>query len=90
MYLDKICIVSNVVGNEDVIVNGENSFICDSISDCVTCDSISDCVTIVKKVINHDIDEKKLKENAVENILNNYNTKVMIKSYIKIYEEGEI
>lgn len=81
MYLDKICIVSNVVGNEDVIVNGENSFICDS---------ISDCVTIVKKVINHDIDEKKLKENAVENILNNYNTKVMIKSYIKIYEEGEI
>lgn len=35
MYMKKLCVVSNVIGNRDVIHNGENGHVCDSVEDFV-------------------------------------------------------
>lgn len=78
MYLGKLCLVSNVVGNRDVIQNGKNGYICNSVED-------------FKKNINNLINSKlpvSLIENAKSDILSNYNSKVMAKKYLKIYKEN--
>jgi len=33
MYLQKVCVVSNVIGNRDVIHDGQNGFVCDTLTD---------------------------------------------------------
>ena len=77
MYMKKICIVSNCIGNRDVI-NKNNGFVCANIDE-------------FKNVINNiksgkcNIDE--LKENAYNDIFNVYNTKRMINEYKEIYEK---
>lgn len=80
MALKKICIVSNVIGNRDVIKNDENGFVCYDLKE-------------YKKVINNILDSKynceKIAQKAYEDICNNYNTEVMYKQYLKIYEGEE-
>lgn len=73
MYMKKICIVSNVIGNRDVIRNGENGFVC------------SDMDNYVKAIraAQHNID--KIVEQSYSDILNVYNTKVMAKQYSEKY-----
>ena len=74
MYLRKLCIVSNVVGSRDVIVNGDNGYICDSAAAFVN-------------AINHFRDEETLVmiENAHKDIIDNYSLDKMIESYRKLY-----
>lgn len=33
--MKKLCVVSNVIGNRDVIHNGDNGYVCDEIDDFV-------------------------------------------------------
>ncbi|MFR4881774.1 MAG: glycosyltransferase [Coprococcus sp.] len=74
MYMKKACVVSNVIGNRDVIHNGENGFVCTKVEDFV-------------KVIEECQDENgKLTERAYQDILKMYNTKVMAEQYSKKYE----
>ncbi|OUN46862.1 glycosyl transferase [Limosilactobacillus reuteri] len=81
MYLKKVCIVSNIEGNNDVIKNGENGFVCSS---------INDYISIIKELRNdYCIDKNEIVENAYCNILNKYNTNVMFKKYSRIYELGD-
>lgn len=72
MYMRKLCIVSNVIGNRDVIRNGENGFVCDDVDSFMaairSADTSHECIT-----------------NAYADVLNKYNTEVMAKSYSKIY-----
>ena len=41
MYMKKACVVSNVIGNRDVIHNGENGFVCTKVEDFVK--AIEEC-----------------------------------------------
>ncbi len=77
MYLKKLCIVSNVVGNRDVIVNGENGYICDSAAAFVN-------------AISHYRDEetKEIIETAHQDIIENYSLEQMISSYRNLYKEN--
>lgn len=82
MYMKKICIVSDVIGNRDVIQSGRNGFVCMKISDFVK--AIEMCRNCGKESGKTDI--KKLKEQAYQDVLNLYTTKVMAQEYSKEYE----
>lgn len=71
MYMKKLCVVSNVIGNRDVINNGKNGFVCEKIADFVK--------AIKTKRIS-------IVENALEDVMNVYNSEVMAEKYIGIYE----
>lgn len=77
MYLQKICIVSDVVGNNDVICNGENGFICKD---------RYDFFSTIQEIKSNQIDTKAIKMTALSDVLSVYNTKTMAKGYKKIYE----
>lgn len=77
MCIKKICIVSNVAGNIDVIQNGVNGFVCDN---------IDDFVSAINKVNLKDCNEDMIKSNAHDCIINTYNTIVMAKQYSCIYK----
>ncbi len=78
MYMKKLCIVSNVIGNRDVIHNGKNGYICDNLNDFIN--------NIKKALLNKSIPTVLVK-NAHEEILTHYNSEVMAKNYASIYEE---
>ncbi|MCD7924362.1 MAG: glycosyltransferase [Bacteroides sp.] len=78
MYLKKICLVSNVIGNRDVIHSGENGLICNS---------ASDYADAIRKIANGEIDGRLLSEAAFEDVVNNYNIDLMAQKYSKIYKE---
>ena len=74
MYMKKVCVVSNVIGDRDVIHNGENGFVCTKAEDFVK--AIEACRG----------ENEKLTEQAYRDILEMYNTKVMAEQYGKKYE----
>lgn len=76
MYMKKVCVVSNVIGNRDVIHNGENGFVCSTLNDYVQ------AIDFCRKN-----NVKNLIDKAYEDILTVYNTTVMAHEYEKIYEE---
>lgn len=73
MYMKKVCIVSNVIGNKNVIRNGENGYVCNT---------VGDYVAAIKKR------EPGLVEKAYQDIVNNYNTKVQAQKYAEIYDRS--
>jgi glycosyltransferase involved in cell wall biosynthesis len=77
MYMKKNCIVNNVIGNRDVIHNGDNGFVCDCVKDFV-------------KGINAIQEGKAIlyMEKAYKDIFNLYNTKAQAREYSRIYEES--
>lgn len=75
MYMKKICIVSNCIGNKDVINNGKNGYICSD---------LEDYIDIIKKILNGNIDFK-ITEVAYQDVCKYYNVKRMAKEYEKIY-----
>lgn len=79
MYLKKICLVSNVIGNRDVIKNGVNGFICNS---------AQDYANAINQVVEGIIDGVKLTENASSDVLQNYNVDLMASKYSNIYLAG--
>ena len=73
MYMKKTCIVSNVIGNKDVIRTGYNGYVCDNVSDFVEAINQSkECGTI-------------LGDNAYKDVVEKYNTRVMAEAYKKVY-----
>lgn len=79
MYMKKICIVSNVIGNRDVIKNKTNGFIANNESDFI---NKLNCITENKLEL-----IKNIRDKAYEEIVNIYNSKVMYHQYIKIYND---
>lgn len=73
MYMKKVCVVSNVIGNRDVIHNNENGFVC------------SNTEEFVKAIEEAKSGTEKLTKQAYQNILDTYNTKVMAKQYSEKY-----
>lgn len=77
MYLKKICIVSNVIGNRDVIHNEQNGFVCDN---------LDDYKKVIEGVVNNKYDIKEIVNNAREDIIEEYNIKNMSRKYIELYK----
>lgn len=75
MYMKKICIVSNVIGNRDVIKNNENGFICES---------IKDYLSIIDNIRNNNVNSN-IRDNAYKSILEVYNIDKMTEEYKKVY-----
>ncbi len=73
-YLGKLCIVSDVIGNRDVIKNGENGCVFKNVDD-------------VKKIFENlqENDYKKMSQQLKEDIKEDYNTIVMVEKYKKQY-----
>lgn len=71
MYMKKPCVVSNVIGNNDVINNDDNGFVCDTVDDFVS------AITSAKG--------KALAEKAYEDLMSKYETKAQAKRYADIY-----
>lgn len=77
MYMKKICIVSDVFGNRDVIHNGQNGYICDS---------VSNYIEIVRKVKNKNNFDQVI-TNAKNEVINHYNSRIMAQQYKQIYKK---
>lgn len=78
MYLKKPCIVSNVIGNNNVITNNVNGFLCDN---------ISDYSRVINKLVNKGASNDLL-NNAHNDIIQHYNSTVMAKNYAAIYRKA--
>lgn len=76
MYMKKLCLVSDVIGNRDVIKNGINGFVCKNLDEYVN--------TIKNEKSNL---YQSIIENAYQDILEKYNTIVMSSKYKKIYSK---
>ncbi len=71
MYMKKVCVVSNVIGNRDVIHNGDNGYVCDTTNEFIA-------------AIKERKDE--YAEKAYYTIIENYETKIQAKKYADIYK----
>ena len=74
MYLKKLILVSNVMGNKSVIKNGINGYVCNKASDYAM--RIHDAMNQYPT---------KLTENAFNDVISIYNTKEMKRKYIDFY-----
>ena len=76
MYMKKVCVVSNVIGNRDVIQTGKNGFICNSLKEYVS--------TI--QMLKNDSSDKIINQ-AFKDIITIYNTQEQAKEYSQIYNK---
>lgn len=76
MYIKKICIVSNCIGNRDVIKNNINGFVCNE---------LEDYINAINRIKGNDKRLNGIVEEAKNDILQKYNIDNMCKQYIKLY-----
>ncbi|MCR3757950.1 glycosyltransferase [Clostridium felsineum] len=77
MYLKKTCIVSNVVGNRDVIINGKSGYIVDSKDEYVDC---------IKNILQNPKDMRTMADCACREVINKYNLLKMTDEYLGLYK----
>lgn len=70
MYMKKLCVVSNVIGNRDVIHNRKNGYVCST---------VEEFVTAIKE------NNLECREQAYLDLMNHYETQVQAKGYMEIY-----
>lgn len=76
MYMKKICIVSDVIGNRDVIKDNYNGFIAKN---------IEKYKNTIKTISKKQINLKYIRVNMVKEVINNYNIKKSIYKYKELY-----
>lgn len=74
MFMKKLCLVSNTMGNKSVIHNNINGF---------TCNKAADYAFYIKKAMNRF--PYKITDKAHDDVVKVYNNKAMKKKYIKFY-----
>lgn len=77
MYMKKLCIVSNVIGNRDVIRSGYNGYVCNVVDEYVQ--GISNYTSV---------GTEQLISNAYQDVVDRYNIDVMTKQYKEIYQSA--
>lgn len=77
MYMKKLCVVSDVIGNHDVIHAGENGYVCGKVEDFVKAIEAAESE-----------DQSKLIDSAYADVLKQYNTVAMAEKYSKIYKKS--
>jgi glycosyltransferase involved in cell wall biosynthesis len=76
MYMKKICIVSNVIGNKDVIQDGINGYVCNDFKEySLKVSNIVENLDLYTSITNK----------AYEDICNNYNVLNMAEGYKNVY-----
>lgn len=78
MYLKKICLVSDVIGNRDVIHNGENGLICHS---------AEEYAQAIRQLAEGKEEGQILSKAAHEDVKAHYNVDLMAQQYSRIYQE---
>lgn len=78
MCLKKVCIVSNVIGNRDVIKDQINGFICRN---------VDEFVSTIQAVINGSFAKGEIVGNAYADIKAEYNTDVMYLKFNQLYNQ---
>ena len=74
MFMGKLCIVSNVIGNKDVIENNKNGYIADNFEE------------FEEKIIQINENEYgKIIKEAKDTVLKKFNNKIMAEKYLKLY-----
>lgn len=76
MYLKKPCVVTNVVGNRDVIINGENGYICNT---------EDEFVEKIQLLVNTPKLSSYFGEMAHQAVVEKYNSEAMAKQYEKLF-----
>jgi glycosyltransferase involved in cell wall biosynthesis len=76
MYMGKICIVSNVIGNRNVIIDAQNGFIAND---------LQDYISKMKNLISTK-NVKFLKENAQKTVNRIYHLDLMVNQYKQLYK----
>lgn len=77
MYMRKVCVISDISGNREIIKNKQNGYLCKT---------LPEYVEIIKEV--KDKDNEEMCEMAYREVINKYNTKIMGMSYSQIYENA--
>ena len=77
MYMEKLCIVSKVIGNKDVIKTSYNGFCCENKENFI------EAINYAKEK-----DCSQLISNARNEVLSKYNTEVMAKKYDELYSKA--
>lgn len=78
MYLKKVCVVSNVIGNKDVIENGQNGYIVKN---------EKECVKILKDISSSIESQLMVVQKAHQDVVEQYNISVMGEKYAKEYRK---
>lgn len=76
MFIKKLCIVSNVVGNKSVIKDGVNGYICEN---------AEDYAVRIKAAMKSF--PKELAKQAYDDVINIYNTEKMKEKYVRFYND---
>jgi len=76
MYIKKLCLVSNTMGNKSVISDGINGYLCD------TAEQYARRIKEAMECFPNELPEK-----AYQDVLNIYNTKAMKEKYISFYND---
>lgn len=79
MYMEKMCLVNDVIGNRDVIRSGINGYVCKD---------ASEFVAAIRGVQDDPVKTKEITAQARKDILEKYNTRVMAERYREIYENS--
>lgn len=77
MYMKKLCIVSNVVGNRDVIKNNHSGYVCNN---------LDEFVDVIGRQEREGIDAE-LIDYAYDAIMNDFNNHWVLKQYEELYSE---
>lgn len=76
MYMKKLYVVNDAIGNHDVIHNGKNGFVCRNVAEFVGAIQSGDTARLIST--------------AFEDTKTQYNTVVMAEEYAKIYRGGRV
>ena len=77
MYIGKPCVVSNISGNNNVIVNGVNGFICNN---------LENYYDAINNIIQNKCNTEEICANAKKSIINEFNIDSMSKKYSEMYK----
>ena len=75
MYMKKLCLVSNAMGNKSVIRNGKNGYVCDN---------AEEYAARIRSVM--ETFPKELPEEAYSDVLKIYNTDAMKEKFLRFYQ----
>lgn len=79
MYMKKFCVVTDIIGNSDVIHSGVNGYVCRS---------AEEFVEVIERIQADKGNLEEILERAYGDIVKEYNTKVMAENYREKYQEG--
>ncbi len=79
MYMEKLCLVNDVIGNRDVIRTGVNGYVCRN---------ADEFVEAIRGILEDPGKAAEMTAQAKKDILETYNTRVMAGKYREIYEEA--